>query len=119
MKVVLPEPDGPMMQTVSLLPDFERDALQHLEPAEALVDVGRPDDDVGWDSLSGHRAPHAPTEGFQAAASRSLKLSSSPRSETASFRSIVRLDDAPDRRQHQVPERDGDEVLGRAGTSVE
>ena len=41
MNVVLPEPEGPMMQTVSPLGDVERDALQHLEPAEALVDVDR------------------------------------------------------------------------------
>ena len=52
MNVVLPEPDGPMMQTVSPLRDVEGDALQHLEPAEALVDVDGVHDE--------RRVTHAP-----------------------------------------------------------
>src|SRR5690242_7605699 len=63
----------------------ERNALQHLEPAEALVYVDRFHHCVGR-----HRAPRAqaPT-GVHAATSRSRKLSSSPRSLAASLRSIA------------------------------
>src|SRR5581483_11268811 len=65
------------------LPDVEGDALQHLEPAEALVHLLRPHDDIG------HRALlHADT-GFQTAWTRSKNESSSPRSLAASLRSIA------------------------------
>ena len=88
MKVVLPEPDGPMMQTVSPFVDLERDALQHLELAEALVDVARrhrPRSAV--DDLA-HLCPSQAVAGFHASSSRSRKLSSSPRSLLARRRSI-------------------------------
>src|SRR5581483_4753938 len=62
--------------------DVERDALQHLEPTEALVHVLRAHDDVG------HRVLQAVT-GFQAACRRSKNGISSPRSLAARFRSIA------------------------------
>src|SRR5207253_1946315 len=67
------------------LRDVQRDALQHLEPAEALADVDGADAEV----VRAHRAPlpQAAT-GVHAAAIRSRQDSSSPRSDTASFRSI-------------------------------
>src|SRR5262245_1074550 len=64
---------------------IERDASQHLEAAEPLVNVlGVEDETVG-----GHRAPRAQAPmGCQASATRSRNESSSPRSLTASFFSI-------------------------------
>ena len=67
MKVVLPEPDAPMMQTTSRCVDLERDALEHLQSAEALVDVGRPHDDVAGPSrLTGRFARPRRIIGFHA-----------------------------------------------------
>ena len=61
---------------------LERHSLQHLEPAEALVDVLGPDGD-------GHRTPRAqPLTGDHAAPSRSKIDGSSMRSLTVSRRSI-------------------------------
>ena len=87
MKVVLPEPDGPMMQTVSPFVTLERDALQHLEPAEALVDVGRLHDYFAPVPVAGSRVPR-PRSGSRRVRSRSRKLSSSPCSLFARRRSI-------------------------------
>ena len=81
MNVVLPEPDGPMMQTVSRLRP-QRDALQHLQAAEPLVDVDRADDDVEQPAQSWPRnvAPRSRSPKVGIPSSRSL---------TASRRSIA------------------------------
>ena len=89
--------------------DLEVDALQHLEPAEALVDVDRADDGVA----SPRRPARPGLTGVHAASSRSRSVSSSPRSLTESLRSIRAWIIAPDRRQDEVPDRDRAEELDR------
>ena len=111
-KVDLPEPDGPMMQTISPRRDLEVDALQHLEPAEALVDVDRADDRAA-SALTARPGPSAVRESRPACEPLAPNESSSPRSLAASLRSICAWITRPDRRQHEVPERDRAEELDR------
>ena len=111
MNVVLPEPDGPMMQTVSPLLDVERDALEHLEAAEALVHVlACTHHDVG------HRRHRAHARRIGQRRRTSLAEASARRHSVArppaGARSAAWMK-RPDRRQHEVPERDAEEVLDR------
>ena len=84
MNVVLPEPGRADDADRLALRDLERDALQHLEPAEALVHVLRVHDDVVAHRRARTLADRRTTPRRAARGS----VSSSPRSLAASRRSI-------------------------------
>ena len=106
MYVVLPEPDGPMMQTVSPFADVEGNALQDLEPAEALLDIDGVHDEIGH-----ARAPVAHRERVaEALPAGERPLFALTRRQPALD---PRLHERPDRCQQQVPDGDGGEVFDR------
>ena len=104
--VVLPEPEAPMMQTVSPFLTVEGDTLQHLEAAEALVHV------FGEHDVAVLASPRAPRPGAHGRPGLEDTL---PEGELVTALAggqpplDLRLDHAPDARQHEIPESDRDE----------